>query len=1067
MQQAQAAAEDSRRDTERRLICKGSALVRFEFLRWNEYVKRNEAKRRPDQAHVERVKRIFRKAGCRPLEITHHIPAVVSQQQLDAALEDARRRGWKAGILPSNYATINTPDGYPELEFPGGIECLHGLHRIQAGKEWLQPTEKWWIVDIYLSGISYELSTILNEEYTNAEDPCDGEIYRKIREYHFLPSKADSQISAATCVSFEMIWWARLNKSREKKLRTLFGKCERTRRLAASFDTLSKIAGLFDAGMMVTTLNKVMATKCYEEICHYNQEHIFKVWVGFMKGIGNGFQRIDKTTVKTVEKRAPGVSTSDARFLQGRVLGGAIFGDFTRQEREAIWQNILEFRGIIPSLSTFFKDVHLLQACVNSISWLVTVARDQTVFSALAEAYTQRDTQLVQTSATTVRFETGSRSYCLRLAYLGLFAIAMRDNKDLPKAPTENDLKEMPRAKADHEVLRRFATDAYMLGFESDKIKTLKGDSGHHSLEDAPGTIPITVTTGPGEDIKQRCGLPSAKTFREDKNYLYLDNLYREQDETGEGITSFFVLRSWFVAFFGPWPRPSSSTESRHRRRFVEDVSMGEELPDLPDQRESGEEEPFIQEPKTEMLDIDVEMQEIATQQRGVEPSVEAGGITQEEDTLFVPTEPITEIGAEAAGNTIIIRFLEVDSNESETLNLLPDDAKIVLEIKVEYGDPTSLVAQHATNFFNMGKRTCDRGKRYVPPRECYNVATSEGNKNTIFLMPDVKSQAHGQPSDPAEEGSQGRPKEYTQERQKQPHGVEVLEDWDFEAVLASEQDNAANAQILGSENTMIHLKRRLGDSNDVSKPAEAWEWQEIDSIDVHFGDPQGIVLWKMRQIWKEAHLKPHDKTLRVLDFGDCYKVAADDDDHTLYMMAPSSQTEAERAAEHSWKPPSPLPVGSFDLPNKPGRRVIHVTPHVQKDVGFRSSKFVPPPDTEQLALVKPGKRVIHGTPHVQKDVGFSSPKFVPPPDTEQLPLVEASAEDHRDKIGMKLGAKKNGLRFVVGESPEIRKRPDSVRQMQPPDQAKGSNGRRKLLNPRNHKNRTTPDAEMIEEEIS
>ena len=265
MQQARANAEDSRLDTERRLICKGSALVRFEYLKWNEYIKRNEAKRRPDKEHVERLTRIFRKAGCRPLERTHHIPAIVSQQQLDAALEDARRKKrWKADALPSNYATINTQDGYPELEFPSGIECLHGLHRIQAGKEWLPPTEKWWIVDLYLSGISYELSAILNEEYSNKENPCDGEIYRKIREYYFLPSKADSQISPATCVSFEMLWWARFNKSREKKLRTLFGKCEPARRLAASFDALSKIPGLFDAGMMVITLNKVMATKCYK-----------------------------------------------------------------------------------------------------------------------------------------------------------------------------------------------------------------------------------------------------------------------------------------------------------------------------------------------------------------------------------------------------------------------------------------------------------------------------------------------------------------------------------------------------------------------------------------------------------------------------------------------------------------------------------------------------------------------------------------------------------------------------------------------------------------------------------
>ena len=283
-----------------------------------------------------------------------------------------------------------------------------------------------------------------------------------------------------------------------------------------------------------------------QEICHYNEEYILKVWVGFMKGIKNGFERIDKTTVKAVELMAPGVSTLDAQPLQGKVLGGAIFSGFSRQERETIWKNIFEFKGLIPSLSKFFQDVHLLQACVNSIRWLVTVPPDQTLFTALGEWYTQRET-VVQTSATTIRSETGSRSYCMRLAYLGLFAIAMRDYRDLPKAPGENILKEMPRAKADREVLQRFASFAYQSGYKSPEIDMLRGNSGHLSLTDAPEFIPITVTTGPGENIKRRCGLPRIDTFREDKNYLYLDNLFREQDGTGEGITSFLSLSlgSW------------------------------------------------------------------------------------------------------------------------------------------------------------------------------------------------------------------------------------------------------------------------------------------------------------------------------------------------------------------------------------------------------------------------------------------------------------------------------------------------------------------------------------------
>ena len=115
-------------------------------------------------------------------------------------------------------------------------------------------------MDLYLSDITYELKTLLIEEYANEKKPCDGEVYHKIREYQFLPSRLDNNVSPTICISLEMRWWARLNESREKKLWNLF----RNSTLATEFDALGKIPGLFDAGMMVTTLHKMMATKCYE-----------------------------------------------------------------------------------------------------------------------------------------------------------------------------------------------------------------------------------------------------------------------------------------------------------------------------------------------------------------------------------------------------------------------------------------------------------------------------------------------------------------------------------------------------------------------------------------------------------------------------------------------------------------------------------------------------------------------------------------------------------------------------------------------------------------------------------
>ena len=59
-------------------------------------------------------------------------------------------------------------------------------------------------MDLYLLGISYELKTLLVEEYANEKKPYDGKIYHKIHEYQSLLGKVDSKVSPTTYVSFEM-----------------------------------------------------------------------------------------------------------------------------------------------------------------------------------------------------------------------------------------------------------------------------------------------------------------------------------------------------------------------------------------------------------------------------------------------------------------------------------------------------------------------------------------------------------------------------------------------------------------------------------------------------------------------------------------------------------------------------------------------------------------------------------------------------------------------------------------------------------------------------------------------
>lgn len=91
--------------------------------------------------------------------------------------------------------------------------------------------------------LNADLKTCLVEEYFNEEKPSDGELYCKIRHYHFQRN-----------YSSEMRWKARLRGNRSKNLTSLL----RNGELTEAFDDLLDISGLW-GGMMLTTLHKILA----------------------------------------------------------------------------------------------------------------------------------------------------------------------------------------------------------------------------------------------------------------------------------------------------------------------------------------------------------------------------------------------------------------------------------------------------------------------------------------------------------------------------------------------------------------------------------------------------------------------------------------------------------------------------------------------------------------------------------------------------------------------------------------------------------------------------------------
>jgi len=121
---------------------RGTASVQIEALEFPFKGLREE-----DQKNTERLAELFREdKGYRDWPFCNHIPAVIEQRDLDAALV-------RSGISPG--ALLEISDGQLELDFPVGfrLSCLRGRHRVLAAKDVLPSRSRRWTVDLFLSGM--------------------------------------------------------------------------------------------------------------------------------------------------------------------------------------------------------------------------------------------------------------------------------------------------------------------------------------------------------------------------------------------------------------------------------------------------------------------------------------------------------------------------------------------------------------------------------------------------------------------------------------------------------------------------------------------------------------------------------------------------------------------------------------------------------------------------------------------------------------------------------------------------------------------------------------------------
>jgi len=144
MRRARFLEQERRQEAERSIKYRGTASIKLDVLHFP-----CEESREPDKNNVERLRNLFRgEGGCRRLDLRNHIPAVISQPQLEAAIE--------ASGTSAERLLEDARDGYPELDFPPGyrLECLHGRHRTLAAAQVLPLEDRRWTVDLYLEGMT-------------------------------------------------------------------------------------------------------------------------------------------------------------------------------------------------------------------------------------------------------------------------------------------------------------------------------------------------------------------------------------------------------------------------------------------------------------------------------------------------------------------------------------------------------------------------------------------------------------------------------------------------------------------------------------------------------------------------------------------------------------------------------------------------------------------------------------------------------------------------------------------------------------------------------------------------
>jgi hypothetical protein len=318
-------------------------------------------------------------------------------------------------------------------------------------------------------------------------------------------------------------------------------------------------------------------------------------------------RKLDIETVKAMELTAPGACEQDAIMLSRNLTKGLIFKGFNDRERAHIRANILALSAdrLIPSLHSFFEDINFIQGPAECVKRLVS----RSLKNYFTDANQNSQSCEFQVSASKFETRPGTPADRLDLGYRQTWIMAMREYRAIPSRGRKATGDRLAKAvtSANEKTLCKFGALAYRLGFESDQIRDLVQRSPDHEIarsallearnqneyrydstafdryveimvqffntaSEVPESASLTKDQDYSDELPKRCGIPILQHHETDRELLFIDNLHGRTEH--RGVTSFFIRRSVYLAFFG---LPASNGGKPNRSLFQEELTEQKE----------------------------------------------------------------------------------------------------------------------------------------------------------------------------------------------------------------------------------------------------------------------------------------------------------------------------------------------------------------------------------------------------------------------------------------------------------------------------------------------------------